>query len=294
MVYGQYREAGVLLWRGFGISEFMNQCFSNLEDYGKGRQMPVHYGKASLNFQTISSPLGTQIPQASGAAYALKMMKKDICSVCYFGDGAASEGDFHAALNFAATLDCPTIFFCRNNGFAISTPVDEQYRGDGISSRGYGYGIDTIRVDGNDIWAVYNATKLARELSIKESKPILIEAMTYRVGHHSTSDDSSRYRSSEEVDKVKEINNPLFRLIQYMKYRKIWKDEFENHAKEIRKTIISELRLAEAKKKPSITNMFTDVYDEMPKHLIEQQQHMNDHLSKYSQHYSEILKNFHN
>lgn len=132
------------------MDEIMNQCYSNDLDYGKGRQMPVHYGSRKLNFQTISSPLGTQIPQAAGAAYALKRSGKEACVVCYFGEGAASEGDFHAALNMASTTGSPVIFFCRNNGYAISTPAKEQYRGDGIAARGHGYGMATVRVDGND------------------------------------------------------------------------------------------------------------------------------------------------
>ncbi len=111
MVFGQYRESGVLLYRGFTLDDLMNQCYSNEKDLGKGRQMPVHYGSKELNFQTISSPLGTQIPQASGAAYALKRTGQKNCVMCYFGEGAASEGDFHAGLNFAATLECPVIFF---------------------------------------------------------------------------------------------------------------------------------------------------------------------------------------
>jgi 2-oxoisovalerate dehydrogenase E1 component alpha subunit len=209
-IYGQYREAGVLVWRGFTISQFINQCYGNCEDEGKGRQMPVHYGSKKLNFVTISSPLGTQVPQAVGAAYAFKQIpNNDKCVICYFGEGAASEGDFHAALNFAATLECPVIFFCRNNGFAISTPSHEQYKGDGIAGRaGSGYGMASIRVseikksdyeqdcvtkcyltnlffvcwqvDGTDILAVYNATKLAREYVLKNNKPIVLEAMAYR------------------------------------------------------------------------------------------------------------------
>jgi TPP-dependent pyruvate/acetoin dehydrogenase alpha subunit len=127
LVLAQYREAGVLMWRGFSLGQFADQCFSNQGDLGKGRQMPVHYGTAALHFQTISSPLATQIPQAVGAAYGLKLEDKAQgrgpeerrCAVCYFGEGAASEGDFHAALNFAATLEAPVLFFCRNNGFAI-------------------------------------------------------------------------------------------------------------------------------------------------------------------------------
>lgn len=178
VVFGQYREAGVLVWRGYSLPQFMNQCYGNAKDAGKGRQMPVHYGCKELNFMTISSPLTTQMPQAVGAAYALKGQNRVV--IVYFGDGAASEGDAHAAFNFAATLDCPVIFFCRNNGYAISTPTSDQYRGDGIASRGPSYGIDSLRVDGNDVFAVYNATALAKTHAIKHNKPVLIEAMTYR------------------------------------------------------------------------------------------------------------------
>lgn len=110
-VFAQYREAGVLWWRGFGLEEFMNQCYGNRLDPGKGRQMPVHYGSRRLHYQTISSPLATQIPQAVGAAYALKMRKEPSVVICYFGEGAASEGDFHAGLNMAAIVGAPVVFF---------------------------------------------------------------------------------------------------------------------------------------------------------------------------------------
>lgn len=119
LVLAQYREAGVLMWRGFDLNSFADQCFSNEGDLGKGRQMPIHYGTAALHYQTISSPLATQIPQAVGAAYGFKIAKEPRIAICYFGEGAASEGDFHAGLNFAATLQAPVIFFCRNNGYAI-------------------------------------------------------------------------------------------------------------------------------------------------------------------------------
>jgi 2-oxoisovalerate dehydrogenase E1 component alpha subunit len=113
VLFGQYREVGAFLWRGFSYDDVANQCTSNHLDSGKGRQMPMHFGSKKLNFQTISSPLGTQIPQATGAGYALKVSGSKNCVLCYFGEGAASEGDFHPALNFAATLSSPTIFFCR-------------------------------------------------------------------------------------------------------------------------------------------------------------------------------------
>ena len=111
LVFGQYREAGVLMYRGFDLHQFMSQCYGNVDDEGKGRQMPVHYGSKNLNFVTISSTLATQMPQAVGAAYHLKRTKSGRAVICYFGEGAASEGDAHAALNFSATLDCPIIFF---------------------------------------------------------------------------------------------------------------------------------------------------------------------------------------
>lgn len=114
IVYAQYREAGVLMWRGYKLQEFVDQCYGNKDDLGKGKQMPVHYGSKKLNFITISSPLSTQMPQAVGSAYAVKGKNRVV--ICYYGDGAASEGDAHAAFNFAATLECPIILFCRNNG----------------------------------------------------------------------------------------------------------------------------------------------------------------------------------
>lgn len=166
-VLAQYREAGVLMWRGFALDEFADQCFSNQDDLGKGRQMPIHYGTAALHFQTISSPLATQIPQAVGAAYGMKLENKGKPAsekravICYFGEGAASEGDFHAALNFAATLQAPVLFFCRNNGYAISTPVKDQFRGDGIVSRAAGYGMHAVRVDGTYIDLVWEGCRCA-------------------------------------------------------------------------------------------------------------------------------------
>ena len=215
MILVQYRELGVFLHRGFSIQEAADQCFANERDTGKGRMMPVHYGSKELNIQTISSPLTTQLPQAVGAAYAMKLKQSKGLSIVYFGEGAASEGDFHAAMNFAATLEVPMIFFCRNNGYAISTPTHDQFRGDGIASRAAGYGMYTIRVDGNDLLAVKAATKAARELALEKSRPVLIETMSYRRGHHSTSDDSTRYRSVTEIDMWKDLD-PVKRFRNFM------------------------------------------------------------------------------
>ncbi len=137
---------------------------------------------------------------------------KESISMCYFGEGAASEGDFHAALNFASTLEAPMIFFCRNNGYAISTPTKDQFRGDGIISRAAGYGMHAIRVDGNDIFAVHQVVKEARKMALEQNRPVLIEAMSYRRGHHSTSDDSTRYRSLSEIKHWHDNLCPVKRL----------------------------------------------------------------------------------
>ncbi|TKR64742.1 hypothetical protein L596_025230 [Steinernema carpocapsae] len=290
LVYGQYREVGVLLHRGFPLEQFMHQCYGNSMDIGKGKQMPVHYGSAELNFVTISSPLTTQVPQAVGSAYAFKRAKADRVVCVYFGDGAASEGDAHAAFNFAATLDCPIIFFCRNNGYAISTPTADQYGGDGIAGKGPGYGLHTIRCDGNDLFAVYNATKEARKLAL-QNKPVLIEAMSYRAGHHSTSDDSTAYRKKEEVDTWTEKDNAIKRFRQYLERKGWWGEEQEKEwTQECRKRILTAFNAAEKVQKQHPHEMFEGVYAELPEHLRRQQEAMDKHLEEYGEHYP--MENF--
>jgi 2-oxoisovalerate dehydrogenase E1 component alpha subunit len=303
MIFGQYREAGVLFHRGFSLQQMADQCFSNKDDLGKGRQMPVHYGSKAHHFQTISSPLATQLPQAAGAAYAIKTnntlptgeigeIKDDRMVVCFFGEGAASEGDFHAALNFSATCGGPIMYVCRNNGFAISTPSTEQFKGDGIVSRAIGYGMHALRVDGNDTLAMRKAVETARALSVENQKPVLLEAMTYRLGHHSTSDDSTRYREKEEIDLWREealpesstnTNNshPIARMYQYLVHeRKVWSEqENEDWKKEAMKGVRKALKAAEKKGKPSIEELFTDVYDTKPWHLQEQEEALKTFLA---------------
>ncbi|KPJ05105.1 2-oxoisovalerate dehydrogenase subunit alpha, mitochondrial [Papilio xuthus] len=286
LVFAQYREVGVLLHRGITVSELVNQCYGNCEDPGKGRQMPVHYGSKQHNIVTISSPLATQLPQAVGAAYALKRMpNNDRCVICYFGEGAASEGDAHAAFNFAATLDCPIILMCRNNGYAISTPSSEQYRGDGIAARGPAFGLHTIRVDGTDTLAVYRAVASARDLAVS-NKPVLIEAMSYRVGHHSTSDDSSAYRSVEEIQKWAKDESPVQKLRLYLEGKGYWDAEAETQCvKEARDTVVRAMQDAEKKKLPHWKEMLEDVYYDMPPKLQKQMKQMEKHLEKYQEHY---------
>ncbi|XP_031259079.1 2-oxoisovalerate dehydrogenase subunit alpha 1, mitochondrial-like [Pistacia vera] len=282
----QYREPGVLLWRGFTIQEFANQLFGNKADYGKGRQMPIHYGSNKHNYITISSPIATQLPQAVGVAYSLKMDKKDACVVTYTGDGGTSEGDFHAALNFAAVTDAPVVFICRNNGWAISTNVSEQFRSDGVVVKGQAYGVRSIRVDGNDALAVYSAIHSARKMAISEQRPVLVEALTYRVGHHSTSDDSTKYRPVDEIEYWKSARNPVNRFRNWVESNGWWSDTEETELRSsLKKQLLQAIQAAEKTEKPPVSDLFSDVYDVPPSNLREQENQLRETINKYPQDY---------
>ncbi|KGK00069.1 thiamine pyrophosphate-dependent dehydrogenase E1 component subunit alpha [Thalassotalea sp. ND16A] len=281
MIMAQYREQGALIYRGFSLENFMNQMFSNEKDLGKGRQMPIHYGSKELNYMTISSPLCTQVPQAAGYAYGQKLKGNKQCTICYIGEGASSEGDFHAGLNMAAVHKAPVIFFCRNNGYAISTPSTEQYAGNGIAARGVGYGIKTIRVDGNDLLAVLKATQEARDYVINENKPMLIEAMSYRLGAHSTSDDPSGYRTREEEAKYAK-HDPILRMKNWMLAQNWWDEEQETVLfEDLREKILAAVKVAEVIDKPAIEELITDVYDVPSAQLEQQLSSLKEHIKKY-------------
>ncbi|MDP2485597.1 thiamine pyrophosphate-dependent dehydrogenase E1 component subunit alpha [Pseudoalteromonas marina] len=291
MIMAQYREQAALHYRGFTLDQFMNQMFSNELDLGKGRQMPIHYGSNELNYMTISSPLGTQIPQATGYAYGQKVKHIDAktgelastidnITICYFGEGAASEGDFHAGLNMAAVHKAPVIFFARNNGYAISTPADEQFKGDGIASRGVGYGMKTIRVDGTDALAVFAATQKAREIASTQGEPVLIESIAYRLGAHSTSDDPSGYRSKDEEANYKTC--PIEKFKKWLVKQQWLNEEDDLKAKEsIREDILAALKRAEVVQKPALEELVSDVYDTPIPSLVRQYNELKEHIQKH-------------
>ncbi|KVX02747.1 thiamine pyrophosphate-dependent dehydrogenase E1 component subunit alpha [Shewanella frigidimarina] len=285
VILAQYREHASLRYRGFTTEQFMNQMFSNEKDLGKGRQMPIHYGSRELNYQTISSPLATQIPQATGVAYGMKLQGKRNVAICYFGEGAASEGDFHAGLNMAAVLKSPTIFFCRNNGYAISTPTEEQFAGNGIASRGVGYGMHTIRVDGNDMLAVLAATQQARAHALEHNAPVLIEAMTYRLGAHSSSDDPSGYRSKEEEAKWQQ-HDPVKRFKLWM-VNKGWITEADEAKlfERYREEVLAAVKVAEKLPIPKLDEIIEDVLDIPTPALRKQLKELKEHIAKYPKAY---------
>ena len=172
---------------------------------------------------------------------------------------------------------------CRNNGYAISTPALEQYRGDGIASRGVGYGIDTVRVDGNDVLAVLDVMRAARALAARGGmRPVLVEAMSYRVSHHSTSDDSSKYRPTAEVDSWRRRDNPITRLRKWIEGKGLWSAEQEREEQErVKAEVLAAFNEAEREKRPPLRAMFEDVYEHVTEEQEEQIARLKDVLERY-------------
>ncbi len=269
-MYPQYRENGAIFWRGFTIEQYMHQMFGDAADLTLGRQMPNHFGSRELNVVTVSSPIGTKIPHAAGCAYAMKLLRQPTVAICYFGEGATSEGDFHTGLSFAAVRKVPALFFCRNNGYAISTPCSKQFATEGVAAEGIGHGVTTYRVDGNDFFAIYDTVKRARQQCIEGKGPIFIEAMTYRMGAHSTSDDPSLYRSAEEVESWKQ-KDPILRLRLYLEKKGLWDEQKEKEwVDTVNGQIAQAIAVAKETPKPPLSTLFENVYAEMPSKLKEQ------------------------
>ena len=280
-VFLQYREAALLAYRGFTVENMIAQCMGNVEDPLKGRQMPIHYGSKELNVQMVSSPLATQIPQAAGAGYAFKLENGNRICACYFGEGAASEGDFHAGLNFASTVGARTLFFARNNGYAISTPTESQYHGEGILPRGIAYGIPSVRVDGNDALAVYVATLRAREHILAHNTPVLIEAMSYRVGHHSTSDDSTAYRPKTEISHFDSTFSPIRRFSNYLIAKGWWNEQQTNDIRAAtEQLVIKELSRQEKLPLYGVETLFEDTFAVPTPHLVQQREETLEHYKR--------------
>ena len=286
----QYRELGAAFWRGITFDDAADQLCSNARDPARGRQLSLHLGAREHNFFYVKSTLGTHCPHAAGAGHALKVMRKQQVTLAYFGEGSASEGDVASALNIAAVHGAPTIFFCRNNGYAISTGVQDQYCGDGVAPRGVAFGMPAVRVDGNDPLAVFAAVRRAREIALREGQPSIIEAMTYRIGAHSTSDDDSKYRNPHAPEPgwdseraYWEARSPIVRFGRYLTARGMYDGQREEELRKVaRKDAIRALNTAQAVGKPHTRHLFTDVYDTKPWMLREQEEALMDHLRKYA------------
>jgi pyruvate dehydrogenase E1 component alpha subunit len=273
-IFPAYREQGAALLRGYPLKKLACQFFGNSGDDIKGRQMPNHYGTPAVNFASASSPVGTQIVQAVGASYACRLRGDDAVTLVYFGDGATSSPDFHTGMNFAAVWKTATVFFCKNNGYAISLPVARQTGTATLAEKAYAYGFSGVRVDGNDLLAVYQATKeaveRARGVSDSAPGPTLIEAVTFRMGPHSSADDPTRYRDSS-VEAEWQGRDPIRRFRRYLDHKGIWSDaQDEETRKELEAEVNAAFRWAEKLPPPELETLVEDVYAEVPWHLREQ------------------------
>lgn len=198
-VYGYYRDVPMLIHRGAPIESIINQIMGNVDDRAKGRQMPSHYSYKEGNFFTVPSPVATNLPLAVGTAYAYKLRKEKRIVAGTFGEGGSSTPDFHASMNMAAILNVPMVFLCENNGWAISLPAERQTLVE-ISEKAAAYGMKGIKVDGNNFIETYKACLEAVERARNGEGPTLIDAVSYRMGPHSTSDDPTKYRESDVTE----------------------------------------------------------------------------------------------
>ncbi len=269
-VFPAYREPGVLFLRGIALKTMICQMMGNAGDPTMGRQMPCHYSYKEGNNGSVSSPLATQIPHAVGIAYAAKYMKHKIVSLTYFGEGSTSEGDFHTGLNFAAVFKSPVVFICQNNQWAISVPVARQTVSESIAIKAKAYGMPGVKVDGNDVLAMYQVTKDAIERARNGEGPTLIESFTYRLGSHSSSDDAARYRPEGELESW-EQKDPIIRFEKYLLSENILTPESIKKIKDdAEEEFTQAVKEAEKVGLPPLETLFTDVYKDMPESLREQ------------------------
>jgi pyruvate dehydrogenase E1 component alpha subunit len=269
-----YREFGAALMRGLPLQTFIDNMFGNANDTVRGRQMPNHTTCRDVGWCSISSPVGTQITQAVGFAWAAKIQKEDKSSLVYFGDGATSSSDFHSGVNFAGVFKVPCVLLCRNNGWAISVPVERQTATKTFAEKAAAYGIPGIRVDGNDLFAMVSVTRRARERGARGEGPTLIEAITYRMGGHSTSDDPKAYRGAAALE-AWAARDPIERVRDYLTKRGVWNEEREREAsQEVDARFREAVSIAERTPAPPLESMFEDVYESPPWHLLEQRQQL--------------------
>jgi 2-oxoisovalerate dehydrogenase E1 component alpha subunit len=277
MLFPAYRNQGLYIMRDTGLVEMMCQCLSNSRDMCKGRQMPIFYQNKKRNLFTISGNLATQYPHAVGWAMGAAIKGEPNIAASWVGDGSTAEADFHYALTFAAVYNAPVILNVTNNQWAIST-FQGFAGGDRrpFAARGLGLGMPGIRVDGNDLLAVYATTKWAAERARNKGGPTLIELVTYRGGAHSTSDDPSRYRPKDEWSSFP-LGDPVDRLKQHLAKLGYWSEEEQTALEEEMKATVSEA-WKEAVSYGTLTEppfldvslMFEDVFAELPDHLAAQ------------------------
>lgn len=256
-----FRELGVQIYRNIPLRNIILVW---------GGDERGNYSDNAPNNMPMAIPVGSQIPHITGLAWGMKLKNKKTVALGFFGDGATSEGDFHEALNFANVFKVPAIFICQNNQWAISLPVSKQTASQTLAQKAIASGMEGIKVDGNDVLAMYAATEYSRKKAIEGKGPTFIEMYTYRMSDHTTADDATKYRSPEEV-KAWEKKDPIDRFRKYLVKEKLWSDKDEEKLlMEIQKLIDAEVTAAENIKPPELEDMFKYMYKEMTPQLKEE------------------------
>ncbi len=278
LLFPSYRMQGMFLLRGMPPVAMICQCIGNSHDHCKGRQMPVHYSWRSGNLVSVSSPVGTQFPQAVGAAMAAAYRHEPQVVAAWMGDGTTAQGDFHYGLNFASVYMPPVVLNVVNNQWAISTHRNLATGGKTFASRAESYGLPGIRVDGNDFLAVFAVTQWAAQRARRGGGPTLIELLTYRCGAHSTSDDPSRYRPSDEA-RLWPGGDPIERLATHLKLMDEWSEEREIGLQaKLERTMVEAYKQAEEYGTVADVlngppeSLFEDVFEQLPEHLRHQRE----------------------
>jgi len=270
-LFPSYREIVAALIRGLPLS----QMYLYWMGHEEGSRTPD-----SVRVFPNSVPVGTHILYAVGAAWAAKLKGEKIALATFFGDGATSEGDFHEALNFAGVFKTPNVFICQNNQFAISVPVTRQTAAPTIAQKAIGYGFDGIRIDGNDIFASYVAAKAALDRARSGDGPTLIEAVTFRLGAHTTADDPTRYRTDADVEPWQK-REPMIRFEKFLREKGIVDDEFADNAKKEAEAKVEEaVATAESTPPTQPSDIFEYMYEEMPPSLKEQRASLIESLTR--------------
>lgn len=256
-----YRDTGLMLTLGMSATEVLLGVFARADDPSSGgRQMPNHWGSARLRIITGSSPIATQIPHAVGVAYAARLRGDDTVAVTFFGEGAASKGDFHEALNFAGVHRLPFVAVCENNGYAISTPLSKESATENIAQHAHSYGMTGVIVDGNDAIDVFASMHAALERARRGEPPTLVECKTYRYLAHTSDDDDRTYRAPEEVEAWRK-KDPVQRMKQYLIEQRLLPETHEQEMeREVEEEVEKAVAEAEAGASPEPREAFTRVF----------------------------------
>lgn len=266
-----FRETPALLVRGIPMDHILQ--------YWGGYEIGHKISK-ELKVLPVNIPVGSQLEHAQGIAHSMNLKGEKGAVIVFFGDGATSEGETHEALNFAGVFQTPILFFCQNNQYAISVPRKKQTAAETLAQKAFAYGYEGIQVDGNDPFATYVVVKQALEKALNGGGPTFIEAITYRLDHHTTADDWRKYRSEAEVQEW-EKKDPILRLRIYMVNKGIWNDEHEKGMlADAEKRVEEAVQIYENTPMPKPEEMFDYLYQSLPPALLEQKEKLLKYLGE--------------